>query len=377
MKTPQWIKIDVPRKIGRLGLMKGDNVYEKMSDGGIGKHAGLVIDPAHGKKVLCSWVDAPDTPEQMGVRQLMKATAVGCSILHGGKRYVVRRYIPGGAEYEVFEDGSSTEDEEANAEEEEENAEEEEENAEEEEEEANAEEEEEDNAEEEEEEANAEEEEEDNAEEEEENAEEEEENAEEEEEDNAEEEEEEANAEEEEEDNAEEEEVNSEEETEDNAEEEEENSEEEEGEEEEPRPLTTRQIKRNRTKRNAHRRKLQKLRQQIPSLLTQLGYDLKSDQGPPFHSFIQDVARMYEKLRPADDALYLTRRTVSVDAISTVFSELPANKLPYQGDVNKAAKECDPILEALFDMPSLSPRKGMLSTKCIRPYVFLRLSLFR
>jgi hypothetical protein len=321
MKTPQWIKIDVPRKIGRLGLMKGDNVYEKMSDGGIGKHAGLVIDPAHGKKVLCSWVDAPDTPEQMGVRQLMKATAVGCSILHGGKRYVVRRYIPGGAEYEVFEDGSSTEDEEANAEEEEENAEEEEENAEEEEEEANAEEEEEDNAEEEE--------------------------------------------------------VNSEEETEDNAEEEEENSEEEEGEEEEPRPLTTRQIKRNRTKRNAHRRKLQKLRQQIPSLLTQLGYDLKSDQGPPFHSFIQDVARMYEKLRPADDALYLTRRTVSVDAISTVFSELPANKLPYQGDVNKAAKECDPILEALFDMPSLSPQKGMLSTKCIRPYVFLRLSLFR
>jgi hypothetical protein len=230
--------------------------------------------------------------------------------------------IPGGAEYEVFEDGSSTEDEEANAEEEEENAEEEEENAEEEEEEANAEEEEEDNAEEEE--------------------------------------------------------VNSEEETEDNAEEEEENSEEEEGEEEEePRPLTTRQIKRNRTKRNAHRRKLQKLRQQIPSLLTQLGYDLKSDQGPPFHSFIQDVARMYEKLRPADDALYLTRRTVSVDAISTVFSELPANKLPYQGDVNKAAKECDPILEALFDMPSLSPQKGMLSTKCIRPYVFLRLSLFR
>ena len=155
------------------------------------------------------------------------------------------------------------------------------------------------------------------------------------------------------------------------------NAEEEGEEEEETKPLTTRQIKRNRTKRNAHRRKLQNLRQRIPSLLTQLGYDLKSDQGPPFHSFIQDVARMYEKLRPVDDALYLTRRSVSVDAISTVFSELPATELPYQGDVNKAAQECDPILEALFDMPSLSPQKGMLSTMCIRPYVFLRLSLFR
>ena len=139
MKTPAWIKIDVPQKIGRLGLMKGDNVYEKMSDGRIGKHAGLVVDPAHGKKVLCSWVDAPDTPEQMGVRQLMKASNVGRSIVHGGKRYVVRRYIPGGVEHEVFDEESSTEDE--NAEEEDENAEEEEENAEEEEE--NAEEEEE------------------------------------------------------------------------------------------------------------------------------------------------------------------------------------------------------------------------------------------
>jgi len=45
-KTSQWIKIGLPKKIGRLGLSKGDNVFalEEGADNGFSKHVGTVLD---------------------------------------------------------------------------------------------------------------------------------------------------------------------------------------------------------------------------------------------------------------------------------------------------------------------------------------------
>ena len=124
-----------------------------------------------------------------------------------------------------------------------------------------------------------------------------------------------------------------------------------------------------RSKQNAHRVKWQMLRAKITSVLRDLGKDLKSDEGPQFYAFIGNVARMYHEFSPNDD-LHLTRREDCKNTIITVFNDMPANVLPYGGDVDDTVTQCEPILEAVFDMPALRPEKDMC------PYLLLHLPLF-
>ena len=68
--------------------------------------------------------------------------------------------------------------------------------------------------------------------------------------------------------------------------------------------------------------------------------------------FLHKVNVAYHRLAPHGH-LHANRHTKITKACSNVLHSLPATKMPYGGDVKAAVKSLLPILEELYQMPSL------------------------
>ena len=57
-------------------------------------------------------------------------------------------------------------------------------------------------------------------------------------------------------------------------------------------------------------------------------------------------------------ALHAQRIDHATNAVEQAMQDVPATKVPFKGDVQKAMSKVLPILEDLFDMPDMGPAKG-------------------
>ncbi len=115
-----------------------------------------------------------------------------------------------------------------------------------------------------------------------------------------------------------------------------------------------------RTKRERKRRTWQKVRARLPRVLKEQldDFDVDTEDGSNFFDFVQDIARMYNNLQD-DTEFHLTRQDCCLRSITSVFNDMPAVSLPYEGSTEYALSELLPVLEAAFNMPSLRPKRGM------------------
>ena len=72
---------------------------------------------------------------------------------------------------------------------------------------------------------------------------------------------------------------------------------------------------------------------------------------------MEDIARQYNELQD-DRQFHLTRQELCLNAISSVFNDIPAADQPFDGSTEQALKVLLPVLEHAFDMPALRPKRG-------------------